>query len=182
MSSSPQTIILIGPGGVGKGTLARRLVALSPGLVLSRSWTTRAPRPQETESDYHFVTRAEFEAAIGEDAFYEWAEFHGQLYGTPRPDPSDTRRLLLEIDVQGAEQIRAKDPSALVVLVTAPNEEELEARLRGRGDEEEHVRQRLASAGGEIERGRRLCDLEVVNDDLERAATRILSILEGPRR
>ncbi len=175
------TVVLIGPGGVGKGTLARRLVASDPDLVLSRSWTTRTPRPGETEADYHFVSRDEFERAIHAGVFYEWAEFQGHLYGTPRPDPSDDRDLLLEIDVQGAEQIRAQDPSALVILVVAPSTEALERRLRGRGDDEDHVRRRLESAAEEMERGRRLGAIEVVNDDLERAGARILSILEGRR-
>ncbi|MBU6496643.1 MAG: guanylate kinase [Acidobacteria bacterium] len=182
MSSNRRTIILIGPGGVGKGTLARRLVERDEHLVLSRSWTTRPPRPHESEADYHFVDRATFEAAARAGQFYEWAEFQGQLYGTPRPDPSDSRDLLLEIDVQGAEQILAQDSEAVVILVLPPSPEVLEARLRGRGDDESHVRRRLEVAAGEIDRGRLIRSAEVVNDDLERATSQIFSILEGLRR
>ncbi|HQU26239.1 MAG TPA: guanylate kinase [Acidimicrobiales bacterium] len=182
MSGEPLVVVLIGPGGVGKGTLARRLVERDGHLWLSRSWTTRPPRPHESDADYAFVGREEFARAIDEGRFLEWAEFHGQLYGTPRPTPPAGSDVLLEIDVQGAEQVRRVIPDALVVLVSAPTEDALEARLRGRGDEEAHVRARLQSAPEELARGRRLADRVVVNDDPDRAAGEIVSILEGLRR
>ena len=85
MSAEPFIAVLIGPGGVGKGTLARRLVDADDRLWLSKSWTTRPVRATEDGTEYHFVDRATFEQAIDDDAFLEWAEFHGNLYGTPRP-------------------------------------------------------------------------------------------------
>jgi len=174
-------VVLIGPGGVGKGTLARRLVDADPRLRLSRSWTTRSPRPTEDDSAYEFVDQATFERAIAEDRFLEWASFHDHLYGTPRPAPTDDTDLLLEIEVQGAEQVRRHHPDAVVVLILAPTNSELEDRLRARGDLEDHVRARLASTPDEIARGRELADFVVVNDDPGRATDEILSILEGLR-
>ncbi len=174
--------VLIGPGGVGKGTLARRLVAREGRLWLSRSWTTRPRRESEDGSEYVFVDRAAFEAAAAQGRFLEWAQFHGNLYGTPTPEPTPDHDILLEIDVQGAEQVRARHPDAAVFLILPPSREELEARLRGRGDEEAHVEARLALEGEEVARGRALGAYEIVNDDVERAASQILSILEGLRR
>ncbi|MGB8196135.1 MAG: guanylate kinase [Acidimicrobiales bacterium] len=180
MSAEPFIAVLIGPGGVGKGTLARRLVESDDRLWLSKSWTTRPVRPTEDGSEYHFVDRSTFEQAIREDAFLEWAEFHGNLYGTPRPRVDD-RDVLLEIEVQGAEQVLERDPSAVVVLVVAPSMEQLEDRLRGRGDAEEHVQKRLASAPHELAKGQAIATRVVVNDDLDRATQEILSILEELR-
>jgi guanylate kinase len=167
---------------VGKGTVARRLLELDPTLWLSRSWTTRSPRPSETGQEYFFVDRATFEAAIARDFFYEWAEFHGHLYGTPIPDPPQGRDVLLEIEVQGARQVRRRDARAVIILLTAPTMALLEERLRRRGDHEEHIARRLESTRHEIVQGRDLCDHEVVNDDIERASREILSILEGLRQ
>jgi guanylate kinase len=182
LSASALIVVLIGPGGVGKGTLARRMVAADPALQLSRSWTTRPPRPSEDAAAYVLVERATFERPLAEDRFLEWASFHGNLYGTPRPATTDDADLLLEIEVQGAEQIRRHHPDAVVVLLLAPTDSELEDRLRSRGDAEDHVRARLASTPDEIARGRDLADFVVVNDDPERATAEILSILEGLRR
>lgn len=180
MSAEPFIAVLIGPGGVGKGTLARRLVEADPRLWLSKSWTTRPVRDTEDGTEYHFVDRATFERAIAEDRFLEWAEFHGNLYGTPRPDAGD-HDVLLEIEVQGAEQVLAHDPSAVVVLVLAPSMAHLEDRLRGRGDADEHVQSRLASAPHELAKGQAIATHVVVNDDVDRATSEILSILEARR-
>jgi guanylate kinase len=181
LSDSRLIVVLIGPGGVGKGTLARRLVSADHGLWLSKSWTTRAPRATEDGSEYEFVDRERFERAIDEDRFLEWAEFHGQLYGTPWPDAALDADVLLEIEVQGAEQVRRHHPDAVVFLILAPTPDQLEERLRGRGDSDEHVRSRLASSPAEVARGRELADFVVVNDDPGRATAEILSILEGLR-
>ncbi|NNN10102.1 MAG: guanylate kinase [Acidimicrobiaceae bacterium] len=175
-------VVLIGPGGVGKGTVARRLLQLDERMWLSRSWTTRSPRPGETGTEYFFVTREVFEDAISRNYFYEWAEFHGNLYGTPLPQPPQDHDVLLEIEVDGAQQVRERDPGAAIILLSAPTIALLEQRLRGRGDQEEHIVRRLDSTRREIERGRQLCDYEVVNDDIERASHEILSILEGLRQ
>jgi guanylate kinase len=182
LSAEPLVVIFIGPGGVGKGTLARRLVESDHQLWLSKSWTTRAKRASETGDEYRFVDRTTFEEAIAQDSFLEWAEFHGNLYGTPVPHSPDGCDVLLEIEVQGAEQVLKKEPSAVVFLILPPSMERLEERLRRRGDDDEHVDDRLKSAPAELEKGRELASYVVVNDDVERASGEILSILEGLRR
>ena len=182
MSAEPLLAVLIGPGGVGKGTLAQRLVEGNEHLWLSKSWTTRPKRSNEVGTEYHFVDRATFERAIDDDAFLEWAEFHGNLYGTPRPEAPDDHDVLLEIEVQGAQQVRDHDPGAVVFLILAPSIEQLEDRLRGRGDADEHVKLRLSSAPGELAKGYELASFVVVNDDVERATGEILSILEELRQ
>ncbi len=167
---------------MGKGTLAHRLVKADARLWLSRSWTTREPRPSESGDEYVFVDRVTFDAAIAEGRFLEWAEFHGNLYGTPLPRAPEGSDVLLEIEVQGAEQVLARNPDAVVLLILPPSMEDLEGRLRARGDDDRHVAARLASAPSELERGRRLAAHVVVNDDPDEAVERILSILEGLRR
>lgn len=175
--------VLSGPGGVGKGTVVRRLLEVDPRLRLSRSWTTRPRRPGESEDDYTFTDRASFEAHLARGGFLEYDEFLGNLYGTPVPDTLDDpdHDLLLEINVQGAEQVRRHRPDALVVLLVAPSREVQEARLRVRGDSDEHVAQRLALADVEEAKGRTLADAIVVNDDLERAVSEVAGILASRR-
>jgi guanylate kinase len=182
LSAEPLVVIFIGPGGVGKGTLAHRLVDADDQLWLSKSWTTRARRLSESGDEYHFVDRQTFEDAISNGAFLEWAEFHGNLYGTPLPHSPDGCDVLLEIEVQGAEQVLQKEPSAVVFLILPPSMERLEERLRRRGDDDEHVDDRLKSAPAELEKGRELASYVIMNDDVERASQEILSILEGLRR
>jgi guanylate kinase len=182
LSVDPLIAVLIGPGGVGKGTIARELVEADPQLWLSRSWTTRPRRATEDGSAYNFVDRPTFERAIDEGRFLEWAEFHGNLYGTPLPSSPDGTDVLLEIEVQGAEQVRRLVPDAVVFLILAPSMEDLEERLRGRGDQEDHVAFRLSSTPHELARGRELATYVVVNDDLGRATAEILSILEELRQ
>ncbi|HEV7958570.1 MAG TPA: guanylate kinase [Acidimicrobiales bacterium] len=182
MSAEPLLVVLIGPGGVGKGTLARRLVDADPALWLSRSWTTRERRPSEHGDEYFYVDRSTFEKAIESQQFLEWAEFHGHLYGTPLPDAPKGADVLLEIEVQGAEQVLKIHPDAVVLLILPPSLELLEERLRARGDDDEHVAARLESAPAELERGHQLASYVIVNDDLERASREIVSILEELRR
>ncbi len=158
--------------------MAARLVAGDPRLVLSRSWTTRAPRPGESASSYVFVDRPGFEARVAAGGFLEHAEFLGSLYGTPRPDPDPDHDLLLEIEVQGAEQVRAGFPDAVVVLLVPPSVEVQAERLRGRGDDEEAVARRLEKGKEEVAALLLICDHEVVNDDLERATLELAGILE----
>lgn len=177
-------IVISGPGGVGKGTIVDRLLERDPKLWLSRSWTTRAQRPGEPDDAYRFVAREEFEAHRADLGFHEWAEFLGNLYGTPVPRSGlvpDGSDVVLEIEVQGARQIKRADPEALLIFVVPPSPEEQERRLRGRGDAEEVVRRRLAKAADEADAARELDAIEVVNDDLDRAVAEIHTIIESRR-
>lgn len=178
---SPSIVVLFGPGGAGKGTVASRLVAADQRLWLSRSWTTRSRRPDEPEDAYVFVGRPEFEAAIARGRFFEWAEFLGNLYGTPQPDPDPGRDVLLEIDIQGARHVARLRPDALMVLLLPPSPAVQEARLRARGDSEEHIAQRLAEGVEEERAGRALAHHVVVNDTIDQATAEIASILESHR-
>ena len=181
LSAEPLIAVLIGPGGVGKGSLAQRLVENDPRLVLSRSWTTRPQRAGERGDEYEFVDVTTFEEAIDQGRFLEWAQFQGNLYGTPQPDLDGGADVLLEIEVQGAEQVRGQHHDAVIFLVLPPSMAHLEERLRGRGDSDEHVERRLSSTPHEVAKGHELASYVIVNDDLDRATSQILSILEELR-
>lgn len=180
LSAKPLVVVLIGPGGVGKGTVSRALIARDPNLWLSTSWTTRPMRPSEVGDEYVFVSRESFEAAIAADQFLEFAEFHGNLYGTPRPEV-DGLDVLLEIEIQGAQQVREHEPDATIILLVPPSLEELEHRLRTRGDDEDHVLKRLDSSASELSIGNELADFVVTNHNVEQATSEIFSILESLR-
>lgn len=179
---SPRIFVISGPGGAGKNTIVDRLLAVDPTLRESRSWTTRDRRLGESEDAYTFVDRATFEAAIDAGRFLEWAEYVGNLYGTPWPDPPPGTDVVLVIEVQGARQVLERVPDAVMVLVVPPSRAVQEARLRARGDSEEHVRRRLAVAEEEERVGRSLAHHVVVNDDLDRAVRGVAGILDGYRR
>lgn len=139
-------------------------------------------RPSESEDDYVYVDKSTFEKRIAEGGFLEHAEILGESYGTPIPDPDDRRDLVLEIDVQGARQVRAQRPDVVCLLLVAPSEQEQVARLRSRGDSEEQISARLELARREVEQGQAFCDAEVVNDDVNRAVEEIAGIVAAARR
>jgi guanylate kinase len=178
--------IISAPSGSGKSTLVNMLRKLVEGLDFSVSYTTRAPRGSEQNGhEYLFVPRAQFEEMISQDEFLEYAEVFGNYYGTARrflraaQDHSDD--LLLDIDVQGAEQIKKKIPDAASIFVLPPNREKLEWRLRNRGlDSEEVICRRLATARREIENYDKY-DYILVNDDLERAVDEMRAIVLSER-
>ncbi len=174
--------MLIGPGGAGKGTLAAELVRHDPTLWLSRSWTTRAPRAGERERGaYVFVDRATFEEAVAAGGFFEWAEFLDYLMGTPIPAPPPGADVLLEIDVQGAEQVLAQRPDATVIMLLPPTPEVQAERLAARGDDREHIRRRVELGHSEVARGSKIAAHTVVNDDLAQALGELRAIVERIR-
>jgi len=173
-----------GPGGVGKGTIVNEWVQRDPGLWLSRSWTTRAQRPGEADDAYVFVSSEEFEQRISAGGFLEWTEFLGNYYGTPRPeqiDDADAPDIVLEIEVDGAQQVKQQYPEAILIFVLPPSRDEQERRLRGRGDPEDKVHARVRKAEKEEPIGREIADYLVVNDELDRAVREIMSIVERER-
>lgn len=177
-------IIISGPSGVGKGTIRSFFIKdESLSLAYSISMTTRSPRDGEVNGkDYIFVSKEEFEQAIARGDLLEWAEFVGNYYGTPLSAVEDLRNqgknVMLEIEVQGAMQVREKCPDAISIFIIPPNMEELEKRIRGRHSEaEEIVQQRLAKAAGEM---KMVKDYKYVvcNDDPQLAADMITLIIK----
>ncbi|GAB3406642.1 hypothetical protein GCM10027515_21500 [Schumannella luteola] len=177
-------VVLAGPTAVGKGTVSRHIREQYPDVLLSVSATTRAPRPGEVEGEhYYFVSDADFDRMIGEDEFLEWATVHNaSRYGTPR-GPIDAalatgRSVLLEIDLQGARAVKRSMPEALLVFLSPPTWEELVRRLIGRGTEssEEQAR-RLETAKVELAAVGEF-DVEVVNDEVGRAAAEVVAQLD----
>ncbi len=150
-----------------------------PQLWLSRSWTSRSRRPGEAADAYVFVSRSDFEAHVAAGGFLEWAEFVGNLYGTPHPVPPQGRSVLLEIDVQGAQLVRTIfGDQALIVFIDAPSDQELERRLRGRADlNDEAVQRRLARARQERIEVRRIADTVVVNDQVDRVVAELEAMI-----
>lgn len=180
-------VVVAGPSGVGKGTVHAELRRRLPDAVLSVSATTRPPRPGERDGvDYHFVDPPTFRRMVDDGELLEWAEYAGNLYGTPRdPAAAAVARgdvVLLDIEVKGALQVKAADPDALLVFLQPPSMAELERRLRGRGtDGKDSIEERLAVAREEIA-GADVFDLQVVNDRLEDCVEEVLAAIEAARR
>lgn len=180
-------LALCAPSGAGKTTLCRHLLDAFGDLRFSVSHTTRAPRGAEVDgSDYHFVTRPAFEALVREGRFAEWAEVHGNLYGTCLSELERARAegkagLLFDIDHQGARQLRAKLPGAVAVFVLPPSMDALRARLVGRGtDASDVIERRLAAARAEIAHYA-FFDYLVLNEDLEEAKATLSAIVRAER-
>ena len=181
IQGEPLIIVVSGPGGVGKGTIVRALVERDPRLWLSRSWTTRDQRSGESDEAYLFSDRTSFERRISAGGFLEYTEFLGNYYGTPSPEVSDGRDVVLEIEVDGAQQVKALEPQAILIFVKPPSREEQARRLRGRGDADQKVAERLHKAELEEPIGEALADYVVVNDDLERTIDEMLDIIHRCR-
>ena len=178
--------ILSAPSGTGKSTLCKRILSRFPDMRYSVSYTTRPPREGETEgSDYHFISREKFERRIDEGRWAEWAEVHGNYYGTSadllEADLAAGRDILLDIDVNGARQIREKFPESVAVFILPPSMEALRHRLEKRSSEPaEVIAGRLAAAEKEI-----ACSSEythvIVNDELETAAAELIELIKSYR-
>jgi len=182
-NDGPLPLIVSSPSGAGKTTLTTRLRENVPGLRFSVSHTTRKPRQNEQDGrEYHFVDRAHFVRLIEEGAFLEWAEVHGNLYGTGTDElrhGQEARGIIFDIDHQGARQIKSSEPDAVAVFILPPSMAILEQRLRGRASEdEETVQRRFNVARREIEHYG-LFDYVLVNEDLEEATKQLESIFRA---
>jgi guanylate kinase len=185
--SMPGSLFIVAaPSGAGKTSLVRALLAREPGLSLSVSFTSRAPRPGEIDGvHYHFVSKPEFEAMAARGDFFEYFVVHGDLKGTARtavePVLAAGRDVLLEIDWQGARRVREQLPSAVGIFILPPSRAELERRLRARAqDSEATIQRRLANSRQEIAHALEF-DYLIVNDEFERALEDMLAIVRSQR-
>lgn len=179
-------IVISGPSGAGKGTVCKEVLKKDPSLRLSISATTRKPRAGEIEGiNYYFVNKAEFEKMIEDDQFLEWAEVYGNYYGTPKnfveSQLKEGKDVILEIDIQGAMKAREKFPDGVFIFIVPPSLDELEKRIKGRATETpEEIRLRFAKASSEIKYITKY-DYIVVNDEVSKAAYKVLSILTAEK-
>lgn len=187
MTRKGTLMVVSGPAGVGKGTIVKLACEKAAGQIhLSVSATTRNPRPIDREGEtYYFKTKEEFLRMVEENEILEWAEYVGNYYGTPRKPVEDALQkgldVILEIEVQGAMQIKKNFPEAVLTFVAPPSTEELESRLRGRGTEtEEQIQSRLETAKGELSRMNEY-DYIVVNDKIEQASEDLITILRAQK-
>lgn len=184
MNKKGMLVIFSGPSGVGKDTVLQEVLKKSSDISLSVSLTTRPMRGAEVNGeDYYFVTREYFERKLSENGFLEYAEYGGNLYGTPKAPVDEMlsagKNVILEIEVQGAEKIRKLYPDSIGIFVLPPSMSSLEKRLRGRGtDDEEGIQRRLNIAGEEIRRSVEY-DYVVINDSIDEAADDIISIIKA---
>ncbi|MCI9627926.1 MAG: guanylate kinase [Eggerthellaceae bacterium] len=170
--------VISGPSGVGKGTLVSKLLDMRDDVVLSISATTRSPRPGEVDGkNYFFLTKEKFKDLIDADGFIEWAEYASNFYGTPLDFVEEQlaagKNVILEIEVQGAFQVKEKLPDATLIFIEPPSMDELERRIIGRGTESEDViESRMHTARVEMERKMEY-DIAVMNDDVDSAVARL---------
>ncbi len=180
MAAAPRLLVVSGPSGSGKSSIVRELIERL-GIEFSVSATTRLPRPGERHGvHYNFISRRDFEKMIEDDELLEWAIYNNRYYGTPQGPIEETlddqRDILLEIEIQGARQVRERKPEAIMYFIAPPSLEELERRLRRRGDtSDEDIEDRLEIAKSELVEAPELFDHIVVNDNLDQA----ISELEG---
>lgn len=178
--------IISGSSGVGKGTVIKEFLKNADNIYLSVSTTTRNPREGEVHGvNYFYVNKDDFKKAVENGDFLEWAEFGGNCYGTSRSAVENTlkegKNVLLEIEVQGAKQVKEKMPEAVTIFILPPSKEELERRLRGRGTEtEEAIQKRLEAIEFEAQESKHY-DFKVINDEIERAANEIKEIYHRNR-
>ena len=178
-------IVVSGPSGTGKSTVLGRVLSAVDGLRFSVSHTTRPPRPGEQEGvQYHFVSRPEFDRLIAGGAFLEWAEVHGERYGTSRAEYERARRdgldLLLDLDVKGAQTLRRTLPEAVTVFVMPPSFASLESRLRARGEDERAVQRRLETAAQEMKLHPDY-EYAIINEQLGRSVEELKAIIRAAR-
>ncbi len=178
-----QLIVISGPSGAGKGTLVRKLCELKKDIKLSVSATTRSPRNMEVHGEnYFFITHGEFEKMIDENKFLEYAKAYDNYYGTPKEYVDkwlETNDVVLEIEMQGAMQVKKSAPDALLIFIVPPSLSELYKRLKGRKSEtEEQLRKRTSAARDEIDMAINY-DYIVVNDEVEKATLKIIHIIEA---
>ena len=176
--------VVSGSSGVGKGTVLKAFLSKNPDFMLSISCTTRSPREGEVDGvNYFFMTKDDFKDCIDKDKFLEWAKFARNFYGTKRKFINkcleEGKDIILEIDTQGALQVKTQMPEAVLIFICPPSLEDLEKRLRGRHTEdEETIRKRLNIVKEEIDRAKNF-DYKIVNDDLQRAVSELEEIIAG---
>ena len=178
--------IVSAPSGSGKSTLVNRVLDQDPNLLFSISYTTRAPRGEEAQGEhYHFITRDEFEARLAQDEFLEHAKVFENYYGTSRlyldRARAEGKDLVLDIDVQGARQLKKRIPDAVSIFILAPSRDLLEQRLRARSEDSEAVIERRLRGAAEEIRNYDQYDFVLVNKDLDESAMRLKSIIEAER-
>ena len=184
MKNQKKLIILTGPSGVGKGTIIKEILSKEKNIWLSISATTREPREGEKEGEnYYFLSQEKFREMIEQNLFLEWAQFAGNYYGTPLSSVNEKIKkgftVLLEIEVEGAKQIKEKFPNSLSIFLLPPDKAELERRIRNRGTEkEEAIKKRLLRANYEISASNKF-DFALTNDDVDQTAKRIIKLVKN---
>ena len=183
MKNQKKLIIITGPSGVGKGTVVKEILDKQKNIWLSISATTREPREGEKEGEnYYFLNQEKFKKMIEQNLFLEWAQFAGNYYGTPFSSVNEKIEkgftVLLEIEVEGAKQIKEKFPNSVSIFLLPPNKEELERRIRSRGTEkEEAIKKRLSRANYEISASNQF-DFELTNYNVDETVNRIIKLIQ----
>ena len=183
MKNQKKLIIITGPSGVGKGTVVKEILDKEKNIWLSISATTREPREGEKEGEnYYFLNQEKFKKMIEQNLFLEWAQFAGNYYGTPFSSVNEKIEkgftVLLEIEVEGAKQIKEKFPKSVSIFLLPPNKEELERRIRSRGTEkEEAIKKRLSRANYEISASNQF-DFELTNYNVDETVNRIIKLIQ----